>query len=157
MTISDGNCKIRNAAGGAIDAPMRNGMRRRSKNGRVMTRLRLGWLVCLLLLCPVVAQAQVKNPTQVEFTSPDHALLSAYEVDIVRADSTVAQTLTIAASMGVVQPNGNIRLMLNVQPIAFGQYTIVVRAVAGTLESDNSPASDPWERVPGAPSKPVVK
>lgn len=124
-----------------------------------MTRSMLGWLVYLLLLSPVAAQAQapVKNPTAVEFTSPDHALLTLYEIDIVRNDGSVAQTLILPKDQAAAQPNGDWRLTINVQPIAFGAYTVVVRAVAGLVKSDNSLPSESWVRAPGPPSKPLVK
>jgi hypothetical protein len=108
-----------------------------------------------------VAEAQtppVKNPTAVTFTSVDHAALTGYEVDFVRAsDGTVIQTLTVAKAATTVLTNGDVRISYNVQPVAFGTYTLRVRAVAGALSSSNSPNSDPWERVPGAPSKGVVQ
>ena len=101
-----------------------------------------------------------RNPTAIAFTSVDHdlAAVTGYEVDIVRSsDNVTVQTLNVAKSTTTKLPTGEIRVTLNVQPIAFGQYRVVVRTVAGTLESDNSLPSDMWERVPGAPSKPAVQ
>jgi hypothetical protein len=126
------------------------------KRGNVMIKT----ATVLFVLLAAVASAQtppVKNPSAIEFTSTDHAQITAYEVDVVRADGTVVQTLTIAASSAVAQPGGALRLTINMQPIAFGAYTFVVRATAGTVSSPNSAASDSWERSPGAPSKPLVK
>lgn len=109
-----------------------------------------------LILIVALQVPPVKNPTAIEFSSPDHAQLSGYEVDIrLDSDDSLVQTLNIAPPDPL--PSGTIRLTLNVQPVKFGSYHFVVRAIAGGLESDNSPASDRWDRVPGPPSKPVVK
>lgn len=123
-------------------------------------RMTRRWLVVILLLAwPALVSAQtppVKNPTGVVFTSVDHLLLSAYEVDIVReGDGIVMQTLTLTPPAPL--PNGEIQLAFNVQPITFGAYRFVIRAVAGTVKSEGSAPSDQWQRVPGAPSKPLVK
>lgn len=103
----------------------------------------------------------VQNPTAIEFTSVDHGNgLSGYEIDIVRvADGSVLQTLTVAAGQVPQAPTTDcpapcIRVTLNVQPIAFGVYRGVVRAVSGALKSPSSVPSDNFERVPGRPGKP---
>lgn len=115
-----------------------------------------------LVLAASTAYAQtppVKNPTAIQFTSADHNLtaVTGYEVDIVRSDAVVLQTLQVAKTSTTTLPDGSIRVPLNVQPIAFGTYTVVVRTVAGAIKSDSSVPSDPWERVPGRPGKPTVQ
>lgn len=122
-----------------------------------MLKLRL--VLCVLALClPASAFAQtppVKNPSAVTFTSSDHAAVTGYEVDVM-SGATVLTTLVLGK--GTQAPDGTVTLGLNVQPIAFGTYTLRIRAVASpTLKSANSPSSDAWERVPGAPSKPTVQ
>lgn len=110
-----------------------------------------------LLVWSAPALAQVppaKNPTAVEFMSADHAAVTGYEVDILTG-TTVLTTLSLGKG---ALAGGIVTLPLNVQPIAFGTYTLRVRAVASpTLKSENSVVSDPWDRVPGAPSKPTIK
>ena len=115
-------------------------------------------VVLALSVCATGVQTQtppVKNPSGVTFVSPDHDTITNYEVDIVIA-STGSVLTTIVAGKGTLS-NGVVTLPLNVQPIVFGTYTLRVRAVASpTLKSDDSDASDPWERVPGAPSKLIL-
>ncbi len=123
-------------------------------------------VVCLVFAMATVAHAQVpavKNPVGLAFTSSDHnnTAVTGYEIDIVRPDGTVAQTLTIAKSATTVVA-GEVVVALSVQPIAFGSYTFRARTVAsvpvnGSLVSVNSVPSDSWDRVPGAPSKPKVQ
>lgn len=115
-------------------------------------------VIGLLLTANYSYSQTVNNPTAVEFTSPDHnvAETTGYEIDIVQG-STVVQTLTVAKANTTVLSNGDIHVNVSVQPIKFGTYTVVVRTIAGSLKSSNSLASDPWNRVPGAPGKPIVK
>lgn len=115
-------------------------------------------VLLLVLLLPALASAQtapVKNPTKAIFTSPDAASVTGYEVDIIGPTGTVVQTLTFPAT--APDANGDVTLTLNVQPVAFGVYTAVVRAVSAGLKSVNSEPSNTWERVPGQPSKPKVQ
>lgn len=98
----------------------------------------------------------VKNPSVIAFDCVDHAQDTQHEVDIIRAsDNAVVQTLLI----GDPAPNaqGVIEANVNVQPVAFGQYRFVVRAVAGTAKSDNSLPSAIWERAPGRPTNVTAK
>lgn len=115
-------------------------------------------LVLAALLVPASAFAQstpTKNPTTVQFVvSTDHAQVTSYELDLVRAsDDAVVQTL----SLGKPTPDATstAQVTINVQPIAFGTYYGVMRAVAGTAKSTNSAPSNQFERAPGAPSKVV--
>ena len=118
------------------------------------------WItVCLLALAiPGYAQVPpVKNPSGVSFTSPDHAAVTDYEVDIVDSTGTVIRT--IVAGRGTQAADGTVTLSLNIQPIAISPdpYTLHIRATAGASKSEDSESSDPWERTPGRPSKPVVQ
>ncbi len=119
-----------------------------------MLKVRL--LVAILAVPSLaLAQAPVKNPTRAIFTSPDAATVTGYEIDIINSLGVVTQTLTFAP----VLPNGQgeVVLTINVQPVAFGSYTAVVRAVYQAMKSANSNTSDVWQRVPGTPSKPTVQ
>ena len=114
-------------------------------------------LIALIVLClPASALAQVKNPTIVEVAScPDHDQDTGHEIDIVRTDGTVLQT--IQAGDPPSGGGGLVSFSINVQPVTFGSYTFVVRATATGVSSPDSPASDVWQRSPGSPSKPVAK
>ncbi len=107
-----------------------------------------------------------------EFTFADHPRMTSYDVDIYPASAcpvdagagvplvcqgTPFQTISIAAGTAAAQPNGDWRLTMNVQPIAFGQYYIIVTPIASAVRGDPSVPSNLWVRAPGAPSKPVVK
>mgnify|MGYP001582814753 CR=1 FL=1 len=123
-----------------------------------MKRLGIG-VVCAVLWSALASPAQaqvppVKNPIAVEFDCPDHAGDTGHEVDIINAIGVVVQTLTVGDPPAV---NGRVTVNLNVQPISFGAYTIKIRAVALEVKSVDSVPSDVWERVPGQPSRPVVR
>lgn len=112
----------------------------------------------LLLLAALGVQTPapvVKNPTTIAFQCADHARDDQHEVDIVTSAGVVVQTLLVGDPPA--DANGDVVVTVNVQPVAFGSYTFVARAVAATLKSANSTPSDVWERAPGAPSKPIAK
>ena len=89
------------------------------------------------------------------FTCPDHATDDGHEVDIV--DSTGVVIQTIQGGDPAADAQGNVSILINVQPVKFGLYTFVVRAKAGALMSVNSAPSDVWQRAPGQPGKPIAK
>jgi hypothetical protein len=112
---------------------------------------------CLCLL-PALASAQavVKNPTRVVFKpGSDAALVTGYEIDIINAQGSVVQTLTFPAQ--AADTNGDVTIAFNVQPIAFGKYTVAVRNVYMAILSVTSDQSDQWERAPGQPGKPKAQ
>jgi len=112
-------------------------------------------LIALIVAAPALAQdATKRNPSAVLFTCPDHAADTGHEVDIVNAQGQVVQT--IQGGDPPADANGDVRVALNVQPIAFGVYTVKVRATYGAIKSIDSEASETWERAPGQPSKPRV-
>src|SRR3990167_849799 len=119
--------------------------------------MRCVWILLLLGVTGVtlMAQSPVKNPRAVVFTCPDHDRDDGHEVDIVNSAGTVIHTLQ--GGDPPADANGEVTIAINVQPIAFGDYTIIVRAVAGPLRSVNSAPSAVWQRVPGAPSQPGVR
>lgn len=111
----------------------------------------------IALASAVVVAQDVDNPSGVQFTiSADHAAIDSYELDILRPDGTVLQTLNLGKP--TPDANGTVVAPLNVQPVAFGVgYTVRVRAKAGTATSDYANSLNKFNRVPGGPSKVVVK
>lgn len=111
-------------------------------------------------LSSIVAQVpapNVVNPSGYDFTaSLDHATIDRYEVDILKADGTLLQTLNI----GKPTPNASnvISAPLNVQPVSFGvNYSLQARACAGTVCSDNAPSVNKFDRKPGKPGGGTAK
>jgi hypothetical protein len=106
----------------------------------------------------VVAQVSiVRNPRAVVFECPDHDQDTGHEIDIVRvSDGAVIQTIQGGdpASGAVVDGLPSVTIPINVQPVIFGAYRVVVRAVAGSFKSDSSDPSAIWERAPGKPTAP---
>lgn len=102
-----------------------------------------------LLIAIALLQAVPSNPRAVVFQCPDHAQDTAHELDIVDSAGVVIQT--IQGGDPPAAANGDVTIAINVQPIAFGVYTVRVRAVAGSLKSvDSDPAT--FARVPGKPT-----
>jgi hypothetical protein len=112
---------------------------------------------CLLVAVPAQAQT-LRNPSAATFTaSPDHAQINSYTIGYFLPGATdPVQT----ADLGKPTPDATqtCSVTLNVMPLGFGAaYIAKVKAVAGTVSSDWSTPSNPFDRVPGPPSKPVVK
>lgn len=129
----------------------------------------LCWLVVAFLftvLSPVVVHGQTpKNPSTVAFTaSADHTAITKYVIGyflpggqdpVTTADLGKPTPDTVA---GCGAPAPCIQVTVNTMPLSFAaNYTAKVKAVAGTAESAWSEPSNPFDRVPGPPSKPVVK
>lgn len=124
-------------------------------------------IVALLFLTAAPAWAQsapIQNPSLIVFTpSPDHATISSYQVVILDAKDAAVQTLDIgkpnpcSASCPAGVAVGEASAAINVQPVAFGRYTVVMKSVGGGITGPASPPSDVWERAPGSPSKPKVR
>jgi hypothetical protein len=115
---------------------------------------RLIFVLAALLVATAAAAQTVKNPTKAIFTSPDAANVTGYELDIINEAGAVVQTMTFPATPA--DPQGEVTLVINVQPVNFGKYTSVVRAIYQAVKSINSNTSDVWERAPGQPSKPKM-
>ena len=139
-----------------------------------MTRLR-GRFLCTLFvfaafwLCTVGSAAaqtcslpstapDVTNPSAVQWCpSPDHALVDSYELDILRPDNSVLQTLNLGKP-AVSATDGSCTASINVQPIAFGVgYATRIRAKASTAVSADNLSLNKFTRAPGAPSKLIEK
>lgn len=120
-------------------------------------KILLPFLAVLLFATAVSAQTRIQNPSGLSFTaSPDHATLTNYEADLVRvSDTSVVQTLNIGKP--TPDANGVCSVPLNVQPVAFGSYVVVMRSVAGGVKGPDSQPSEVFDRAPGAPSKVTVK
>lgn len=111
-------------------------------------------ILALPSLC--LAQTPIRNPSAISFTCPDHGSDDQHEADIVAvSDGKVVATLLLGDPAPSI--TGIVIAPLNVQPVAFGQYRVVLRAVVGAQKSANSEPSDIFERVPGSPSKGVLK
>ncbi len=116
--------------------------------------------VLLLLAVPVAAQTvppDVNNPTGLTWTpSTDHATIDGYSADIVSPTGVVIQTL----DLGKPAPDATntCTATISVQPITFGVgYTVHLRARAGTAVSANTVSLNKFNRVPGPPSKGIIK
>ena len=119
-----------------------------------MRKTLLAFALLTVSLTAVAQQAvNVRNPSAVEFTvSPDHANVDSYELDILKADGSVVQTLNIGKP--TPDATGTARAPINVQPTAFGKdYSTRLRAIAAGAQSDYAPSENKFDRVPGAPSK----
>lgn len=105
---------------------------------------------------PVFTEPSVKNPSAVTFEpSVDHATIDGYELDIMRPDGTVLQTINLGKPAVVTNL---CTAAVNVQPIAFGKdYWMRARAVAGTSTSPYANSLNPFERAPGGPTKVIAK
>lgn len=108
-----------------------------------------------------IVQAQTvpdaNNPNAVEWiASLDHAAITSYEIDILRPDGSVLQTL----NLGKPAPDAQnvCAASLNVQPIAFGAgYSLRMRAKAGTAVSVDTISINKFNRIPGGPSRVIAK
>jgi hypothetical protein len=92
----------------------------------------------VLLLVVVSASAQTtipKNPFEIEFDSPDHALITEYEAGFFMAGGTVP-TSTQSLGKPALNASGKVVAQLTSRPTALGQYELKVRAKAGTAFSE---------------------
>lgn len=124
-------------------------------------------VVLALLVCvgaPAAAQVP-KNPSTAAFTaSADHASVTKYIIGFFLPGATDPVSTadlgkpTPDTVSGCGAPAPCIQVTINTMPLSFAaNYAAKVKAVAGTAESLWSEASNPFDRVPGPPSKPVVK
>lgn len=122
-------------------------------------RLLLPCVLFLFLATPAFAQLppDVNNPSAVQFTaSADHAAVDSYELDILRPDGTVLQTL----NLGKPTPDATntCTAPINVQPVTFATgYAVRVRAKSGTAVSEYGVSENKFNRVPGSPTKVTIK
>jgi hypothetical protein len=112
-----------------------------------------------LFACAVPASAQtVTNPTAVQFiVSADHAQLSKYVIGYFAAGAT-APVMEADLPLGTPDANQQVTQPINARPLAFGAaYVVKVRAVAGTMSSEWSNDSNPFDRVPMPPASVLVR
>jgi len=109
--------------------------------------------VLVFLVAPAHAQ-DVVNPSEVRFElSVDHSLVTSYEVDLVDSSGAIEATIPLGKPTGVA--GQDVTVSINVQPITFGTYTGVFRAVFDpTIASVDVPATNNAIRQPGGPSNP---
>jgi hypothetical protein len=113
-------------------------------------------VLAFLALANWASSQTVTNPTKAEFTaSADHATITLYEI----AWFTGATQVGTVVDIGKPTPDANqlCLVTINTQPLPFATYTAKVRAKAGTVYSEWSLASNPFDRVPAAPGSPTVK
>lgn len=117
----------------------------------------VGIVIALVMgVSPALAQT-VRNPTKVEFTpSPDHAQVTSYEIGWFLGAATDPVS-TVDLAKPIPDAANLCTAVINVMPLPFNEYTAKIRAKAGTVASEWSLASNPFQRVPGPPAKPVVK
>lgn len=112
----------------------------------------------LVIISASATEAQVlPNPTRAEFiASLDHAVISSYEIGWFLNGATSPVSVT---SIGKPAPDASnlCSTPINVMPLPFNEYTAKIRAIAGTMFSEWSDSSNPFQRVPGKPGKPAVK
>ena len=119
-------------------------------------------LLCVVMVLPSAAQT-VNNPTQVQWNpSADHSAVTSYEVAYFIGGA--AAPVSPPVDLGKPTPDAQnvCTANINTQPLGFNTYTAKMRAkvvvdAATTLYSDWSDPSNPFQRVPGKPGKPVPK
>ena len=118
-------------------------------------------LAALMLVSqPKMAPAQaITNPTVATFTaSADHANgVTSYTIGYFASG---AASPTMEVDLGLPTPDAQqvCTVTLNVRPLLFGvAYTARVRALASTITSDWSLASNPFDRRPLPPPAPVLR
>lgn len=124
----------------------------------ILTAFRIVLVLLIVLLARVTAQTPpvVGNPVAVEFEFLDWAQATGYEVDIVEQTTKVVQNTLKYGPSPALPGTITIHLDVNVQPMAHGTYVFVARGVTKAGLTPNSVPSDPWQRVPGPPGKPVA-
>ena len=115
-------------------------------------------LAFLFLASSALAQTKPQNPREGSMTvSADHAQVDKYVLGFFLPGATnPVQTQDVGKP--VPDAAGTATFTFNSQPLGFGiDYVARVKAVAGTAESPWSEVSNPFDRVPGPPSKPVIR
>lgn len=126
-----------------------------------MKRIVVVFLVFALIGFAAVAQAQdkPKNPRTLEFTpSVDHAAATSYTLGYFLPGATSpVQTVDI----GKPAPNAQnvCTVTINTQPLTFGIDYIgkLKTIISAGVESEWSEPSNPFDRTPGQPGKPVIR
>jgi hypothetical protein len=124
-----------------------------------MRRVILAGLVFALLGFAATAAAQnVRNPSVAQWTaSLDHQAVTSYVIAFYLPGATDPVQ---EVDLGKPTPDGTqtCSAAINTMPLTFGVgYIAKMKAVAGGIASEWSLPSNAFDRVPGPPSKAVVK
>jgi len=123
-------------------------------------KIRTPLVVVALLACSAVALAQppLKNPGHAEFTaSEDHAAIDKYVLGYFVAGAT-APLMEVDLAKPTPDAQQLVSVVISARPLGFGTYVARVKAVAGSLSSEWTEASNAFERVPfPPPGSPAVK
>ena len=125
-----------------------------------MSRFCAAFFACLvvLVLAPAASGQTLRNPGGATFdASADHAQITRYTIAFFLPGATdPVQEVDLAPTCSGVPVK--CVATINTMPLAFGVlYTAKVKAYAGAVASDWSEASNPFDRAPGPPTKPVVR
>ena len=77
------------------------------------------------------AQAVPTNPSEVAFASPDHAIITDYEIGFFLTGAAQPVQANKQAKPGL-STDGDVHLTFNSRPLGLGIYELKVRAYAGT-------------------------
>lgn len=119
---------------------------------------RLVIMLAALAVATVAGAQAVTNPNSATVQcSPDHAVVAGYTVGIFKSPTDTSPML-IDVAKPVPDTSGNCTLAFNTQPLAIAAgYLVKVRVYLGTMVSDWTVPSDPFDRAPGPPGgKPAL-
>jgi hypothetical protein len=106
-----------------------------------------------------LAQDKPNNPREGTFTvtPEDYAQTTKYVIGFfLPGAASPVQTQDIGKPP--IDASGLVTFTFNSQPLSFAyDYSAKVKAAAGAIESPWSDASNPFDRTPGKPGKPVIK
>lgn len=75
------------------------------------------------------------NPSEIAFTSPDHAIITDYEIGFFLVGAVQPVQVNKQAKPGI-SSDGDVHLSFNSRPLGLGVYELKVRAYAGTTVGD---------------------
>jgi hypothetical protein len=112
----------------------------------------------LLIALLVLVVASLASGQTVTFTaSADHATIDRYVLGWFAAGATAPQIEVDLGKPCTADLTVPCSKLLDAKPLAFGTYTVKVRAVAGAVTSIWSDPSNTWTRLPLPPGAPAVK
>ena len=104
-------------------------------------------LALALYASTVTAQTPPVNPTEYAFDSPDHAIVTDYEIGWFLAGQTVP-VQTTKLPKPALNADGSVHLTASSRPLTLGQYEVKVRPYVGTTVG-------PWGAGGAAGDQPV--
>ena len=116
------------------------------------------FLVLFFIFAPSIVWGQaVNNPGTVTFTaSVDHATVDSYVLGWFATGAT-SPLMEVNLAKPVPDATQTCTHTIDSRPLAFGTYTVKIRAVAGAVTSEWSDPSNGAIRSPFPPTVPVVK